>query len=199
LTGLAYALDNAAELTTEPDLKPQLEHMHTLANTALEEIHRIILDLRPTMLDHLGLIPALRWYAESRFDEMQIRFTLRETGPSRRLSPSIETAFFRVVQEAINNIARHSQAMRAELVFHFMPNHLQVTITDDGKGFEVDQIFSQVGDRRGLGLLGMQERMDAIGGQLIIHSAMGAGTLVQLNVSLGESVSLEKTEEHAHV
>ena len=79
-----FALDDAAEMTTDPEIKSQLERMHTLANTALEEIHRLILDLRPTMLDHLGLIPALRWYAESRFSEIEIGFTLRETGEPRR-------------------------------------------------------------------------------------------------------------------
>lgn len=199
LTGLAYTLDDAAEMTTEPEVKAQLERMHTLANTALEEIHRIILDLRPTMLDHLGLIPALRWYAESRLNEKEIRFTLRETGPARRLSPTIETAVFRVAQEAINNIARHSDAIRAELVFRFMPDQLEVTIADDGKGFDVNQVLDQVIDRRGLGLLGMRERIDAIGGQLIFRSAPGVGTMVQINVPFETSVSLKAMKEQDDV
>jgi signal transduction histidine kinase len=199
LTGLAYTLDDAAEMTTEPEIKAQLERMHTLANTALEEIHRIILDLRPTMLDHLGLIPALRWYAESRLNEKEIRFTMRETGSSRRLSPAIETAVFRVAQEAINNIARHSDAIRAELVFRFLPDQLQVTIADDGKGFDVNQVLDQVIDRRGLGLLGMRERIDAVGGQLIFRSAPGVGTMVQISVPFEAPASLQVMREQDDV
>ncbi len=199
LTGLTYALDDVTEMTTEPELKSQLERMHTLANTALEELHRIILDLRPTMLDHLGLIPALRWYAESRLSEKDIRFVLRETGTSRRLPPAIETALFRVVQEAINNIARHSDALRAEIVFNFYPDHLQVTVADDGRGFEINPVLEPTSSRRGLGLLGMQERIDAIGGQLTLRSAPGVGTLVQITVPLNAMVSEDEPKEPDHV
>jgi signal transduction histidine kinase len=190
LTGLAYALDDVAETTASPDVKSQLERMHTLANTALEEIHRIILDLRPTMLDHLGLIPALRWYAESRSETSEIRFTIREIGPARRLVPVIETALFRVAQEAINNITRHSNAIRAELVFHFMEDRLRVTIADDGVGFDVNQVFNHGDDQRGLGLLGMQERVDAIGGRLILRSTPVTGTIIQVDVPYDETASL---------
>jgi signal transduction histidine kinase len=186
LTGLAYALDEVAELIESPEIKSQLERMHTLANTAVEELQRIILDLRPTILDHLGLIPALRWYAEARLGEMDIRFTLRETGTSRRLPANTEIALFRVVQEAINNIVRHSNALRAELVFHFTSSHLYVTIADDGKGFNIDQVFATMSPARGLGLLGMRERMDAIGGQLVLHSVPGRGTIVELSVPCNE-------------
>jgi signal transduction histidine kinase len=202
LTGLSYALDDVAEMTTEPAIKPQLERMHALTNTALEELHRIILDLRPTMLDHLGLIPALRWYAEARFNEKDIRFTLRETGAARRLSPTIETALFRVVQEAINNIARHADAIRAEIVFQYMPDRLHVTVADDGKGFDVNQVFDQITSRRGLGLLGMQERIDAIGGQLTLRSAPGVGTLVQITIPLEDSAAGEEHDDaktHTHL
>ncbi|MBI5034682.1 MAG: HAMP domain-containing protein [Chloroflexi bacterium] len=180
LTGLAYALDDAAGITESAELKSQLERMHTLANTAVEEIQRIILDLRPTMLDHLGLIPALRWYAETRLNETKMSFTLREHGSVCRLSPQIETALFRVVQEAINNIARHSHAKRVELDLYFRPPRLRVTIADDGQGFVIDQVLDQPSSVRGLGLLGMCERMDAIGGQLVLRSVPGWGTLVEL-------------------
>lgn len=199
LTGLSYALDDAAETTTAPEIRPQLERMHELANTALEEIHRIIADLRPTMLDHLGLISALRWCAELRFNGLPIRFGMREAGHARRLSSPVESALFRVVQEAINNIARHSGASRAEFVFEFLPDCLEVTITDNGKGFDVNSVYSNTDSQRGLGLMGMRERMDAVGGQLIIHAAPDAGTVVRLSVPLDPSNVADTIEEGDHV
>lgn len=181
LTGLSYALDDTAEILPTTDLKPHLERMHDLVTTALAEIHRIILDLRPTMLDHLGLVPALRWYAESRFDGLGIRVSIREVGPARRLPPAIETALFRVVQEAINNIARHSRATRADFVLEFTPAQVQVWIKDNGKGFNPATVLSATDHQRGLGLMGMEERMTAAGGHLQIHSTPGDGTTIQLS------------------
>lgn len=182
LTGLAYALDDAIETFPDPGFKPQLEHMRTLVTTALREIQHIILDLRPTMLDHLGLVPALRWYAESRLEGTGIRFTLHEHGEPTRLPPSVETALFRVTQEALNNIARHSRATRAECTLDFAPTQVQVVIKDNGKGFDPKTIFSSNEQRRGLGLLGMQERMSAVGGRVEIDSTPGEGTVVRLTV-----------------
>lgn len=184
LTGLAYALDEAIETFPSPEFKPQLEHMRALVTTALREIQHIILDLRPTMLDHLGLVPALRWYAESRLDGIGIRFTLHEHGEPTRLPTTVETALFRVTQEAINNIARHSRATRAECALYFAPNQVQIVIKDNGKGFDPKTIFSSNEHRRGLGLLGMQERMSAVGGRVEIDSTLGEGTVIRLLVPL---------------
>ena len=180
LTGLSYALDDTAETHPTTDLKPHLERMHDLVTTALAEIHRIILDLRPTMLDHLGLVPALRWYAESRFNGLGIRVSIREVGQAHRLPSAVETALFRVVQEAINNIARHSRATRADVVLEFAPAQVQVWIKDNGKGFNPATVFSATDHQRGLGLMGMEERMTAAGGRLQIYSTPGEGTTIQL-------------------
>lgn len=184
LTGLAYALDDAAEAPPSANLKPQLERMHELITTALKEIRRMILDLRPTMLDHLGLIPAIGWYADTRLNGLGIRPTIHQIGEPRRLPPTIETALFRVVQEAINNIAQHSRATRAELTFEFEPTQVQVWIKDNGKGFDPDLVFTD--SQRGLGIIGMKERMSAIGGTVNISSILREGTTVQLSVPISE-------------
>jgi two-component system sensor histidine kinase UhpB len=160
--------------------------MHDLVSGALEEIHRIILDLRPTMLDHLGLVPALRWYAEAQLSGLGIRFTIREQGDPRRMAPAIETALFRAAQEAINNIARHSRATRAEFILDYAPAQTRVGIRDNGKGFDPTTIMSASDHKRGLGLLGMEERMSAIGGRVTIHSAPGDGTTIQLSVPVAD-------------
>ena len=186
LSGLAYALDDASEAPPSTNLKPQLERMHELTTTALKEIRRIILDLRPTMLDHLGLVPAIGWYAEMRLNGSGIRLSIREVGQAGRLPPAIETALFRVVQEAINNIARHSRATRAELVFEFEPDQVQVWLKDNGKGFDPAEVFSATDTQRGLGLIGMEERMSAVGGKLTIHTIPREGTTIQLTVAIKE-------------
>ncbi len=182
LNALALALDDTAQTSTAPETRPQLERMHELATTALHEIQRIVLDLRPTMLDHLGLVPALRWYAESRFNGTGIHLYLREMGEPRRLAPAIETALFRVVQEAINNIARHSRATRADLVFEFEPERIRISIKDNGKGFDPSLVFSTANSERGLGLMGMQERMSEIRGEFFLHAAPREGTVLVLEV-----------------
>ena len=186
LTGLSYALDDAAETTNAPEIQPLLERMHALAATALEEVNRIILDLRPTMLDHLGLVPALRWYAEARFNGRDIRLTIHETGRARRLPPQIESALFRVGQEAINNIAKHSGARHATFDFDFMADQIEVMISDDGNGFDTAGVAAS-GSRRALGLIGMQERMSAVGGEFHLQSTPGAGTVIRLSVCLDRS------------
>ncbi len=183
LTGLGYALDNA-QADAPPENRLALEQMHTLTDTALDGIHRIISDLRPTMLDHLGFIAALRWYAEMRFEGLGIQFFIREIGDTQRLPAAIETAVFRVVQEAINNIAQHSHATHASLVFEFADDCIEARIADDGDGF--DPARATTGDGHwGMGLMGMEERMSAIGGTFRLRSSPGAGTVIRLRVPYG--------------
>ncbi len=184
LTGLAYALDEAADQDTEPRSQASLEQMRHLTDTALDSIHRIIFDLRPTMLDHLGLIPAIRWYAEQRLAEPETAFNIREIGAPCRLPPAVETALFRVVQEAINNIARHAKAAHALFVFQFAEDCVEARIADDGQGFDMGQVAAGPIDERGLGLVGMEERMSAIGGSFSIRSTPGGGTIVKLRVPI---------------
>jgi signal transduction histidine kinase len=184
LTGLSYALDNASEATDSPEVQPLLEKMHGLTDAALDEVHRIIFDLRPTMLDHLGFIPALRWYAQTRLDPLGIRYNIREIGDARRLPPAIETVLFRVLQEAINNIARHSAATHASFVFQFADDCVEARLADDGNGFDVASVAGAPDGKRGLGLMGMEERMSTVGGLFRLRSAPGAGTVIRLHVPL---------------
>ncbi len=180
LTGLAYALDNA-EADAPPGNRMALEQMHAMTDTALEGIHRIISDLRPSMLDHLGFIAALRWYAETRFKGLGIQFSTREIGDTQRLPAPIETALFRVVQEAINNIAQHAHAAHASFVFQFAVDCVEARISDDGDGF-VPARATTGETPLGMGLMGMEERMSAIGGTFRLRSTPGAGTVIRLHV-----------------
>jgi signal transduction histidine kinase len=194
LNSLAYDLDNIGEMlvhgeASSAQVQPLLENMRSLAKMGRDGVSRIIFDLRPTMLDHLGLVPALRWYAETRFSDLGIRYSFREVGSPRRLLPSVETALFRVVQEAVNNIAQHSRARHADFFFEYLNDRVEVRISDDGRGFDRTAVENAVNGKRGLGLVGMEERMTAVGGQFRLQSAPGKGSLLQLSVPLASAVS----------
>ncbi len=198
LTGLAYALDNAGESNSLTEVRQQLEQMHALTKSTLSGVHRIIFDLRPSMLDNLGLVPAMRWYAENRLRGIGCAFSIRETGESRRLSPPIETAIFRVMQEVINNIAQHSHARHVDIVIDTSDGWADVRVTDDGIGFDPDSLTETAEGKRGLGLMGMRERMDAIGGELHLRSVPGGGTAVRLIVPLNGAEPNDGKQEEQH-
>ena len=182
VAALAYKLDGADEVAESPQMHDMLEQMHRMAEATQIELHRIIMDLRPTMLDHLGLIPALRWYVESRFKGLGIHHNIRVLGDVFRLPPAAEITLFRVVQEAINNIARHSNARLADFIFEFFNDRIEVRIIDNGIGFDMGIMENGANDHRGLGLMGMVERMSTIDGEIKIRSMPGQGTAIELLV-----------------
>jgi signal transduction histidine kinase len=188
LTALIYAAEEAS--TVQANEAPiLLAGMRNLAQRTLDGVHKLIFDLRPTMLDHLGLVPALRWFAESRL-AASVRLTTTETCESEeaalacRLPPEIETALFRVVQEAIQNIARHAVARNVELSFARDDAWVVVDVVDDGIGFDLVEVTLLPDDGRGLGLMGMRERVELLGGKLEIDTAPGYGTRLHIEVPL---------------
>jgi signal transduction histidine kinase len=159
-------------------------HMRGVLAQTLDGIHKLIHDLRPSMLDHLGLFVALRWYADTRLKPVNMRLRVEEHGTLRRLPPQMETALFRVGQEAINNIARHSGARNVRLKFDGQDGTLHIEIRDDGIGFDLIEVEHSADRQRGLGLAGMQERVGLLGGQIHIISTPGHGTQVSISVPM---------------
>jgi len=186
LTAMLFTLDDAAECTKMSEVSQRLERLRSLAEHTLDGVHKLIFDLRPSMLDHLGLVPALRSYAESRLTEQGVRVVVDEISAPRRLEPEVETAVFRVVQEAINNIARHAAARNVWIQLGFNYPNLTVTVEDDGIGFEPSSIHASPGSLRGLGLMGMRERLEILGGDLEFTSLPGQGTEITITVPLTE-------------
>jgi signal transduction histidine kinase len=182
LTALLFATEEALEMSRLDEIKMQLESMHHLLSLTLNGVHKLIFDLRPTMLDHLGLVPALRWFAESRLEPAGVRVITTETSTARRLPAEVETALFRVVQEAINNIARHAGARNAHIAFDFADEATEIKVEDDGLGFDLVEISLSPDTRRGLGVMGMQERVELLGGQVEIITAPGYGTQLYIRV-----------------
>jgi len=162
-----------------------LEKAQRLSISILDEIHRLIYELRPTLLDDLGLVAATRWLVDNILGDAGVRVDFKTSGRERRLSPQLETTLFRVIQEAVYNISRHAQAKKAEVTLHFKRGKVWVGIKDDGIGFDVKEAISSKERPRGLGLLGMKERIELIQGSLSISSRPGGGTEINIEIPTG--------------
>jgi signal transduction histidine kinase/CHASE1-domain containing sensor protein len=137
-------------------------------------------ELRPNILDDLGLLPALQALAQrvAQRTKLCLRVDIRLTG---RLAPAVETALYRIMQEGLTNITKHAAATHVDLQLWQDDKHLYGLLRDDGVGFAVEQVMGETGSR-GLGLLGIQERLEALGGTLQITSALGQGTTLEITL-----------------
>jgi signal transduction histidine kinase len=174
LTALGMALHAGPAATSDP---------RALLARLQEGVHRLIVNLRPAVLDDLGLAAAINMLAETqlRHGGITVRCETRELEYSR-LAPAIEIAVFRIVQEAILNIVRHSGATSVLIQAGATAGHVWVEIEDDGNGFDLGAIHPDGRSLRGIGLLGMRERAELVGGKLTIDSAPGEGTRVKVEV-----------------
>jgi signal transduction histidine kinase len=162
-----------------------LSNLQNLADATLEGVRRACRDLRPSVLDDLGLRAALEWLSDSSAAR-GVPCTFISAGIPQQTTPEVEIAIFRIVQEALSNIWRHARATRASLTLDYRPDLLQVTVSDNGQGFAIDQqeLEPSHNSPRGLGLLGMRERAMLIGAQLAITSLPGKGCTVTLSLPL---------------
>lgn len=186
LSGLVMKLEAAIAAPVEADgkIKDKLLDIRDLAVRTIDNVHKAIFDLRPSVLDDLGLLSALRWYAENRLRALNIKVRVEVTGEERKLSPEVEIALFRVVQEAINNIVRHAEAHNMVLGVEFKDSSIVIEVEDDGKGFDVQAVSLRADRVHGLGLLGMKERVALLGGNMDIESRPGRGTHLTIIVPL---------------
>jgi len=186
LAALAVALETAsvAPARDVEEVKTRIAGIKPLAVRMLEEVRKLTLDLRPTVLDDLGLIPAIRWYAENRLKPQGVKVQLETAGIDRRLPPELETVLFRVVQEAVTNIARHAEADNVVISLDISQSSVVIEVEDDGKGFDLTALSRTPDKGRGLGLMGMRERVALFSGSLTIETSPGAGTQLRIEVPL---------------
>jgi signal transduction histidine kinase len=195
LTALAMGLSTVSELLDKnPALARQrLEELETMSVGAIDDLRQFVSDLRPALLDDLGLVAALRQMAKQTEERSSVAIEYNVTGHRRRLVSEIETVLYRIAQEALNNTVRHAHATHSVIDLNFCDNSVVLTIEDNGRGFEAISVLKPQAQVRAWGLLGMQERVSLVGGTFRIDSAPGRGA------RLVAEIPLERMEdEHVH-
>ena len=155
-----------------------------MAVDSLTCLRIMIYDLRPAILDDLGLIPAIRWYAQTNLENAGIQVELSFPDEFPSLSQSLTTTLFRISQEGVNNIVRHSQAKFVVITLGADENEVYLHIQDDGQGFTTIPSGVNSSDKDHWGLVGIQERIELVGGKMSIKSAPGQGTTLSVYAPL---------------
>lgn len=184
LTALAVRLDLAHAAAAHGPAEPAVAEARALATRSLEGLHRLMHDLRPSVLDDLGLCAGLRWYAERHLGRHGVSVMFETAALPDRLPPELETAVFRAAQEAMSNVERHARAEHVLVQCGVEDGHLVIEIEDDGEGFDPAAMAPRPGDARGLGLMGMRERVELFGGSVTFDAEPGGGTRVLIRVPL---------------
>jgi signal transduction histidine kinase len=187
LAALTITLDRARDELSEPSSDPLalIGEARATAARLLAETRRLILGLRPAVLDDLGLLPAIRWYAETTLADSGVEVEIEPAEAPARLPADLEVALFRIVQEAITNVARHARARHVSIRFAFEAGQVTVTIVDDGVGFDVDRAAGRTpAESASIGLIGMQERVRLLDGEIEIHSSPRGGTTIVVRVTV---------------
>jgi signal transduction histidine kinase len=179
LTGLKLILETSASFPAD-QVKLRLENALLLVNDLIKRVRRLSLDLRPTMLDDLGLLPSLLWHFERYTEQTGIQVDFEHSSlEGRHFSSEIETTTYRIVQEALTNIARHAQVQRASVRISANQGALSIQVEDRGRGFDPETVLKET---LSSGLLGMQERVALLGGQLSIDSSVGQGACLTVRL-----------------
>ncbi len=187
LTSLLISLAILEESITTQEARERIADTRKLAHQTLRAIRNLSIDLRPSALDDLGLLPALRWYVKEYQKKCAIEVELVAPGFKERLPAEMETALYRIVQESLTNTARHANAHKVIITIKEEHEAVYATITDDGCGFDVGTLLKTPDQDRGLGLAGMSERTLLLNGTLDIHSSPEQGTTIEVCIPLSST------------
>lgn len=163
---------------TQRQARNKMKSMLLYVDETIERVRRIASELRPSILDDLGLLPAIEWQVEEFQKRTGIRCKLQSNAEKVVFSPEASAALFRVVQEALTNVVRHAAASSAQVDLTSDGRDLRMSITDDGKGITEERI----NDLRSLGIVGMKERISRVGGEFRIRSQRGQGTRIEISL-----------------
>ncbi len=194
LTSLLISLAVLEKSIESSEGRERIADTRTLAHSTLRAIRSLSIDLRPSALDDLGLLPALRWYVKEYMKKCSIDVEFHASGFKGRLPAEMETALYRIVQECLTNTARHSNASKVRIQLKELDGVVTAIINDNGEGFEYEAFLKNPGPERGLGLAGMQERALLLNGTLAISSEPGKGTRVVANMPLPSRTHLPSPE-----
>lgn len=170
----------------EPDkAKEELKNLKSVVRDTLQDVRKIIYNLRPMSLDDLGLIPTLQRFVTTYQEESRTRVSFKTRGSFEEIKPVISLTVFRLVQEAVNNIKKHAQAKNVSINLEFLKEEVKLYISDDGKGFDVSAVKPKSDDiSGGFGLISMKERVELLNGKFEICSTIGKGTKLSITVPL---------------
>jgi len=189
LTAVRLNLQTLRRRSRDPELAPVFEDGLALLETAIAEARALSMRLRPTILDDLGLEAALRSHLERSRARAELELDTEITLPQKRLDPAVETACFRIVQEAMTNVMRHAAARRLAVALGVVEGELVLSVRDDGHGFDPAAAAERAARGESAGLSGMEERAQLAGGRLEIHAAPGRGTEVRAVFPLVEEAA----------
>ncbi|MDR3698954.1 MAG: histidine kinase [Candidatus Sulfopaludibacter sp.] len=179
LSAILMETENAEFAEELGEIREHLASVRTLAEKTVNEVRDLALLLRPSMLDDFGLVPALNWHAREMTKRTGLNVVVTADDDADDLPDEHKTCIYRLVQEAVNNSARHANARTVEVVVKHEGSRVQFSVRDDGAGFDTRFV-------RGLGLLGMEERVRRLGGKLQLDSQLGRGTLISAQLPLVE-------------
>jgi PAS domain S-box-containing protein len=191
LTALRIHLEEMDAMVKDPGLTQKLSESSLILERILKQIRTLSVDLRPLVLDDLGLVAALRWYASSRSQLGGFSVHFEPDSNTEKLAPEIETVCFRVAQEALTNIIRHANAKHVRLDLHLLDQELFLSIKDDGDGFDIQQMQKQIMQGKSFGILGMKERIALVGGDFEMESVPGCGTEVRVKLPVKTQVRMK--------
>ncbi|MBA7501373.1 Signal transduction histidine-protein kinase/phosphatase DegS [subsurface metagenome] len=185
LATLALGIDAIARGNEKlsKDVMRRLKGLRTEANSILDGLRCFSHKLRPGVIDQVGLVAALEILTEELNKENRVKTSLKVTGSERRLIPETELTLFRIAQEALRNVKKHSRATKAAIRLKFTRSKINLTVSDNGRGFELPGMLSDFATEGKLGLIGLQERTRLLNGKLLVRSGLGRGTTVVVEVA----------------
>jgi two-component system sensor histidine kinase DegS len=162
--------------------RAELAHLKEAVNATFQTTYNFIFDLRPMMLDDLGLVPTLKRYVSGFQEQHNLQTQLTVLGKERRLASHAEVTIFRIVQGLLNNAREHANPTRVQVVLNMESPVIAASVEDDGAGFDVAEMLASASQHRGLGIAAMQEKLEMLGGSLVFDSVVGRGTKVTLKL-----------------
>ncbi len=191
LTSLLISLAMLEESLTSDTGRSRIADTRALAHQALRAVRNLSIDLRPSALDDLGLLPALRWYIKEYQQKCDIEVDFSATGLKERLPAEMETAIYRIIQESLTNTAKHAHARKARVTLVECDAVITVSIADDGAGFDAPAVLRMPWQDRGLGLGGMMERASLLNGSVDIDSEPHHGTTINVRIPVSRAPRLD--------
>jgi two-component system sensor histidine kinase DegS len=162
--------------------RSELTSLKDAVNATFEKTRGFIFELRPMMLDDLGLLPTLRRYIDDFQEKSGLQVALDVIGEDKRLAPYVEVTIFRIIQELLHNVWQHAHASHVQVNLDLQGAMVGITVEDDGSGFDVDQVMAAAKERKTLGVVTMQRRLEMLGGQIQFESSVGRGTKVRMEI-----------------